>query len=135
MFPVRQQACRSRDEDSALLKALFFQFKNEGDNLQRFTESHIIPQQAAEAAFNGRIEPLKTFFLIRSERRVQGLRYRGVCFPKERIGKRRAVSHDGISGQRALNNFVDAGFFVLQCFEEVRRMFGINQNVAVVEFD
>ena len=134
MFPVRQKTRRSRDKDAAMRKALFFQFENEDDNLQRFTESHIIPQQTAETALNGRIEPLKTFFLIRPERRLQCLRHRGIRFAKERIGKRRAVRHYGISGQRPLNDLVDVGSFVLHCFEKARRVFGIDKDVAVVEF-
>ena len=134
MFPVRQKTCRSRNKDAVMLKALFFQFENEGDNLQRFAEPHIIPQQTAETAFNGRIEPLKPFFLIRPERCLQCAGYRGIRFPKERIGKRRAIRHYGISGQRPLYDLVDIGAFVLHGFEKTRRVFGIDKDVAVVEF-
>ena len=102
--------------------------------MQRLSKPHIIAQKTAESAFDRRIEPLKAFFLIRTERCPQTIRHRRIRLPKERIRARSAVFHHGISGQYALDHVIDVRPLILQTFKQTGGILRIDEHITIVEF-
>ena len=85
-LPVAQKACRHHNKCAPLIQAaVLLHLQQEGNYLKRFTEAHVIGQNAAKAHFQVLVHPGIAAFLIGAKCRIQVLRQGDFGFAAPRI--------------------------------------------------